>query len=235
MSASSAKARLRARQLTAASIWVLILGALVYLLYLAATGTAVVPRKVTPDVAQVHLEHVLPPPPPPPPPKQKFVEQPKDKTQAAKTPEQPAPRPQQAPAPPGPKAPASAPALAAQGQGPADSFGLTGGDPNGRDYVGGGGGGGGGSAFGDYAAMLELRVREQLSKDRRLRGVHYRVYIEVWITPDGHVQRSQYIGGSGKSEVDRDIQESLRNMARLTQPLPEAMPQPIVMHLTSTQ
>ena len=232
MPAVSAKASFRARQLTAALICVLMLGALAYLLYLAATGTAVVSRKVTPDVAQVHLEHVLPPPPPPPPPpKQKFVAQPKDKTQAFKTPEQPTPRPQQSPSPPGPKTPATSPALATQGQGPPDSFGLTG-DPNGRDYVGGGGGGG--SAFGDYAAMLELRVREQLSRDRRLRGVHYHVYIEVWITPDGHVQRSQYIGGSGKADVDRNIQESLRTMARLTQPLPEAMPQPIVMHLSST-
>lgn len=199
----------------------LVLGTLAYLVYLAATGTKAVPRRVTPDVPVVHLEHVIPPPPPPPPPKQKFVEQPKDKTpqDQPKTPEEPAP-----PAPP---------ALATTAAGPPDAFGLQG-RPDGGDYIGGpggnGNGAGGGSMYGWYAQMLQERVKALLRKDRRLSGERYRVDVQVWLSRDGAVERTAYLGTSGSASLDQTIAEDLK--ARLPEP-PAGLPQPIVMRLTS--
>lgn len=230
MAAVPSKARFRARHFRAVALWVLMLGAVAYLLYLAATGTAAMPRKVTPDVATVRLEHVLPPPPVPPPPQQKFIEQPKIKTPQVKPLE--TPQPEKPPAPAGPASAPGPPALAARGEGPADAFGL-GGNPNGGDYIGGGGGGGGGSAFGWYAQMLEARVAENLRRERRLHGVRYHVLVELWLSADGNVQRTEFISATGKADVDRTIQEVLKGMARLPEPPPAGMPEPVQMDLVS--
>lgn len=231
MAAAPAKVNLSARQIRAGALWLLVICALAYLLYLAATGTTAIPRKVTPDVATVRLEHVLPPPPPPPPPQEKFVEQPKIKTPEVKPLE--APQPQKPPAPAGPASTPGPPALAARGEGPSDAFGL-GGNPNGGDYVGGGGGGGGGgSAYGWYAQLLEARIAELLRREGRLHGVRYHVLVQLWMSADGSVQRAEFISPTGKADVDRAIQDTLKGMARLPEPPPAGMPEPVRMDLSS--
>lgn len=230
MAAVPPKTRFSVRQLKVGALWALVLAAVAWLLYLAATGTKAIPRKVAPDVATVRLEHVLPPPPPPPPPPpQKFVEQPKIKTPEAKPIQ--TPQPDKPPAPAGPSNPGP-PALAARGEGPADAFGL-GGNPNGGDFIGGGGGGGGGSAFGWYAQLLEARVAELLRRERRLHGVRYHVLAALWLSADGSVQRAELVSATGKLDVDRAIQEALKGMARLPEPPPAGMPEPVQMDLAS--
>jgi periplasmic protein TonB len=233
----SRKARLRIRRGITGGTWLLILGTLGYLVYLAANGTAI-PRRVTPDVAMVHLEHVLPPPPPPPPPpvKQRFVEQARTRVSEAKPME--ASRPEEKPAAPAPQNPQS-PELAAKGAGAPDAFGLTG-NPNGGDYIGGSGGEGtgagpgGSDAFGWYARLLESRLTELLRRESRLRGVRYRVLVQVWLTADGLVQRVEYISSSGKTDIDRTIQQVVQRMSKLPEPPPKDLPQPIVLRLDSS-
>lgn len=234
MAASEHRWRLAARRLGPSALGLLVIASLAYLLYLAATGTTVKPKRLVEEMTVVRIVEPVPPKPPEIP-KQKFVEQPKVQPQETR----PMETPVEAPTPPaptpkaGPSEPAAPAQLAAQGEGPSDSFALTG-NPGGADLGGGGGGGGGGgSAFGWYAQLLESRVTAALRRERRLKGVHYRVFIQIWVSPSGAVQRTEYISTSGKADVDRTIQETFKGLGQLPEPPPAGMPQPIVLRLDS--
>jgi periplasmic protein TonB len=176
-----------------------------------------------------------PPPPPPPPPKQeKPPEPPKVKDEVKIDPPKPAetPKPQEAEAPPpGPLG------VDAQGTGPGDGFGLAG-RPGGQDIVLGGkpgGGAAGALSNATFANGLARHLAQELARDDRLRGSEYRVVMNIWVNRDGRVERWEMVNGSGKGDVDRWLEDGLARIGQLRQPVPEGLPQPLRIRLTSAE
>ena len=199
-----------------------------YGIYRLATGEAVIPKKVIPDVVSIRLVEPPPlPPPPPPPPRPKMEEQPKEREMIAPTPLQNVPPPPNNAnaAPPGPLA------LDTQGQGAPDAFGLAG-HPGGSDALGNGGGGGAaGSAYGWYASMLESRIQDLLRHDRRLRGQRYEGAVSLRLAADSKLVSVDLIEGTGKRAIDEVVAQVLSEWTP-PQP-PQGMPQPVIIKLRS--
>jgi outer membrane biosynthesis protein TonB len=199
-----------------------------YGIYRAATGEAVIPKKVVSDVVTMRLVQP-PPPPPPPPPRPKMEEQPKEREMINR------PQPlENVPPPPNTNnaAPPGPLALDTLGQGAPDAFGLAG-HPGGSDILGGGGGGGAqGSAYGWYASLVEGRIQEMLHHDRRLRGLRYEVAVAVHLGPDGKPQGVELIDPTGKADIDQPVTQDLQTVLKLPQP-PQGMPEPIIIHVRS--
>ncbi len=175
------------------------------------------------SVVQISL---LPPPPPPkpkeePPPKPKEVVKLEPPTP---TPQPPTPTPQ-AP-PPGPLG------VDAAGNGPGDGFGLAA-RPGGRDIIVGGGGGGGlnRTLFGTNAAR---QIAQDLARNPRLKDVVYKIDIRVWVSKDGRLEREEIVRGTGDRELDALIREGLRQISALRTPVPDNLPQPLRIRVTST-
>lgn len=131
-----------------------------------------------------------------------------------------------------PQEPAS-PALDAKGEGPGDAFGLAG-RPGGGDYLGGIGDGGGGSPFGRYAAIVQQRAQDAVEQQKKLRHTSYRVMVKLWFAADGRPERAELVRSTGNEEVDRLLTEALNDMAKLPEPPPKDMPQPVVLRVSTT-
>ncbi len=175
------------------------------------------------SVVQIAL---LPPPPPPPPkPKEEPPPKPKEEVkidQPKPTPDEPKPMPQEPP--PGPIG------VDAQGSGPGDGFGLAG-RPGGRDIIASGGGGLGLGLFGSSTAR---HIAQELARDPRLKTASYKVELRIWLGKDGRFERGEIVHGSGDSEVDKLIREGLRQVGALQTPIPQNLPQPLRIRVTST-
>lgn len=183
--------------------------------------TAPTAKKNVPEVVQLRL--VKPPPPPPPPPPPKVTEQrPQEIKQEFKAEAKPV---QDEPPPPGP------PALAGPGEGPPNAFGLVGG---GTGDWGTGSGGSAAAGYEWYGGLSVARGEAALQKQRRLAGQKFQVVVELWLKPDGAVDRVDVVRSTGKADVDQVIAETLTAMARLPQPPPKDMPMPVVLRYAST-
>ncbi len=165
-------------------------------------------------------------PPPPPPRPQEEPPKPKDAVKLDEpkpTPDDPKPAPE-AP-PPGPLG------LDATGTGPGDGFGLAG-RPGGRDIIASAGGGGlGWNLFG---ASTARHVAQDLAREPRLRKSGYRIEIRVWLGKDGNFLREEIVKGTGDKELDSLIEEGLRQLSALHQSIPDNLPQPLRIRVTSS-
>jgi len=167
-------------------------------------------------------------PPPPPKPEEKPPEPPKVKEEVHIDTPRPVEQPQPADQPPqGPLG------VDAQGTGPGDSFGLAG-RPGGRDITTIGGGGGSGlsqSVFGNAAARF---LAQELARNPKLKNSTYQVELLIWIGRDGRLEREQIVKGSGNPDIDRLIRSGLSEVAPYRQPVPEGLPQPLRIRVTSS-
>jgi len=202
--------------------------ALVAFVYLVS-GDNKPKRKKAPEPVAIKL--LPPPPPPPPPPPTPPVETPKLKQEVVQVAPLERVEPKaSAPEPPGPAA------LDAQGEGPADGFGLAG-KPGGAAFGGGGdgtGSGGGGSKFGTYAALIQSHIQQQLQKKKSLQSARYRLGVQIWMKADGEPERVELIGSTGSSDTDRNLRDALLKMARVPQTPPSDLPQPVVLQVSSS-
>lgn len=177
--------------------------------------------------AVVQIALVAPPPPPPPPPKPRDEPpKPKDEVkvdQPKPTPQEPQPTPQ-AP-PPGPIG------LDSQGSGPGDAFGLAG-RPGGRDIIAGSGGGGLG--YGLFGSNAARQIAQELARDPQLKSSAYRVELRIWIGKDGRIERGEIEHGSGDQDLDDRIRAGLRQIGTLHLAVPDKLPQPLRIRVTST-
>jgi len=204
--------------LVAAAVGIPLIGAAMLLLFSKPKDEK---RHVIQQVTMVRL-------PPPPKPEEKPPEPPKVKEEIKiETPrnvEEPRPADNQPP-------PAGPLGLDAQGSGPGDGFGLAG-RPGGRDVtVGGGNGGLSLLAFGTGTARY---IAQELARDPRLKGAVYRIEIRVWLSPDGRFEKQELARGTGDSELDARIRDGLLELPRLRQPVPEKLPQPLYIRVTSS-
>jgi len=176
------------------------------------------------SVTQISL---IPPPPPPKPP-EKPPEPPKVKEEVKlddpKPVDEPKPAPQQPPA--GPLG------VDAQGTGPGDGFGLAG-RPGGRDITVGGGGGGG-LGLNLFGSSTARHIAQELARDPKLKSAVYKIEIRVWLTRDGRFQREEIVRGSGDPELDALIRAGLNQLGGLSTPVPQDLPQPLRIRVTSS-
>lgn len=167
-------------------------------------------------VQEVRIVRPPPPPeepPPPPPPLEEEVGLPEPEAM-------PEPTPSNEP-PPGNQL-----GIDAEGSGSGDGFGLLG-RPGGRDLLATGG-----SVFAWYGGLVKDEVLERLGDDPEVRKGSYSIAIRVWVRHDGEIERASLVGTSGDAERDRAIERALRS-ARLSQPPPANMPQPINLRIVS--
>lgn len=180
-------------------------------------------RHVVQQITMVRL-------PPPPKPEEKPPEPPKVKEEVKiETPrnvEEPKPADNQPP-------PAGPLGLDAQGTGPGDGFGLAG-RPGGRDITVGGGGGGGGLALMAFGTGAARHIAQELARDPRLKALSYRVEIRIWLSKDGRFEREELARGTGDEQVDTMIRDGLRDVSRLRQSVPDNLPQPLTIRVTSS-
>ena len=176
-------------------------------------------------VTQISL--VAPPPPPPkteePPP-----EPPKMKEEINLD----QPRPVDEPQPSAEQPPAGPLGIDAQGSGPGDSFGLVG-RPGGRDITLSEIGGGrlGFTAFGSSAAR---HIAQELARDPKLKSTPYQIEVRVWLSKDGRFEREEIVRGTGDRELDALIRAGLNQLTSLQQPIPQNLPQPLRIRVTSS-
>lgn len=203
----------RLAPLAIAALGVMLAGGLVW--FWARSMMAAKPVKTRPVEQLVQMIRPLPPPPeapPPPPPPEKIEE----------------PLPQDTPEPD--PAPADAPqqlGLDADASAGADGFGLVA-RHGGTDLLGTGT-----AIFGRYTALLKDAILDALSASSKARHGSYSVIVRVWVAADGRVERVALAQGSGRSDLDSDIQQALARVSHVSESPPLEMPQPVTLKIVS--
>jgi protein TonB len=167
---------------------------------------------------EITMVKLLPPPPPPPPEvqEQKMIDQtPVNENE---------PKPDDKPAPPTPSI-----GTGIKGNGPGDSFGLSG---SGGSGSGGGGHAGGGSRWGWYAGEVQSAIQGALGKDSRTRFGSFSGDVKVWEDSTGRIIRARLKSAKGDAEINNDLLNKVLDGLILPDPAPAGMPMPIVMHIT---
>lgn len=197
-----------------------IIGTLLALLLIGFIVKAIVdfidkkPAKSEKKIQPITL--MKPPPPPPPPPK---VEKPPEPEIKQKI-EEPEPEPE--PESPPDEAPAKDLGLDAEGTAGSDGFGLAG-------RKGGTGlfGGGNGNPFNWYGKQATKDVLDVLNDNDELRRKGYFVVINLWLKPDGSLERAELSQGSNDEEIDATIRRMLGKYRGMSEPLPPGITQPL--------
>jgi protein TonB len=128
--------------------------------------------------------------------------------------------------------------LDAEGGAGSDGFGLAA-NKGGRDITtlgpgsGTGTGTGGGSKFGWYAGLIQTHLQESIARNKRLREEEFRVVVNVWLRPDGSVQRTELVGSTGRAETDELIRLAFGEVAPVREPPPSDLPQPVRLRITN--
>jgi len=176
-------------------------------------SAAPAPKKLVQEIKVIRPPppEELPPPPPPPPEEEVNIKEPE---------QQPDPVASNEP-PPGDLG------LDAEGTAGSDGFGLLG-RKGGRDLLGTGG-----SAFSWYAGLLKGEILDELQRVKSARTGAYAVSVKVWVRADGSVERIRLAQSTGDRERDRDIENALARIGRVSQSPPADMPQPVSLRIVS--
>ena len=167
-----------------------------------------------------------PPPPPPPPPEQKPPEPEPEKMPEPEPEKEPEPAPEEAQEPPSEQL-----GVDANGAAGGDDFGLVG-KKGGQSLLSGTGG----SAILWYGGQVKKSLDDQLQN--LLEGIarehSYNVQLNIWISQNGQIERSELANSSGNVEVDNAIKQMLPKLRlALDKAPPENMPQPLKIRVTS--
>jgi protein TonB len=167
------------------------------------------------------------PPPPPPPKEERRPEPPKESPKEIKL-EQPKQEP--------PPQPQQAEQLKMEGAGSDTGLAGVAAGAVQQEYSGqkiGGTGAGGSHRFAWFESAIERSIQQALQRNSRLRGVDYRVVVQVWLSPEGAISRTDLNGSTGNRETDEQIRLALAEMQPLRDKVPDGLPQPIKLRVTS--
>ena len=78
-----------------------------------------------------------------------------------------------------------------------------------------------------YYGVVQAKLRDVLCRATTARPGRYRITALVWIEPSGAIARFERLGSAGAGEVDRGIDDAVRNLS-IGAPLPEGFAQPIL-------
>jgi periplasmic protein TonB len=194
----------------APAIGILLLVAIGWFLFSAATGTRGERKSAPEDMKAVLLP---PPPPPPPPPPQEVPPEPETVKEDV---------PQDTPPEPTPDAPAAV-AIDAAGEAGSDAFGIR---------AGAGGGMGAPSTFGTstgpatapsvsdgfYGRYLSGALQDVIQDSDRINRQVFTADVNIWIDPSGKVTRAEIIRSSNDSNRDKMIIGLLQEVRGLDTP-----------------
>jgi protein TonB len=172
--------------------------------------------KVERKVQVVQMIRLPPPPPPeeaPPPPP------PKDEVPLAQNEPEPSPSDE--------AAPSETLGLDAEGSAGGDAFGLAA-RKGGHDLTGSGG-----AIFAWYTGKVVDKLKDELSTDPRIRSKRFSVAVKVWIEHDGRIREARLASTTGSRDLDQAIEAALAKMARMSEPPPLEMPQPLSLKIVS--
>jgi hypothetical protein len=79
-----------------------------------------------------------------------------------------------------------------------------------------------------YYGRIQARLRSALCAGESGRPGHYRIAALFWIGPSGKVARYERLGTAGNSDLDRVIDQTLRDL-QIGAPPPDGFRQPVLM------
>lgn len=184
-------------------------------------GSTKGPRRQTVKIA------VLPDtPPPPPPPKEEKKPEP-EKQDLKPQPQQEQPKPVEAPPEPQ-QLKMEGPA----GDGPsAFAAGSVATEYKGGE-IGTGTGGINRLQFAAFTNQLTRDIQAQLLRHRDLRGLDYRVSVNVWLAPSGDLSRVELASSTGHEATDAVLRRVLNEINARGQ-VPPDLPQPLTLRITN--
>lgn len=77
-----------------------------------------------------------------------------------------------------------------------------------------------------YATALRYAIQDAIRRDGNLRRGKYRAILNVWVSPSGAVQRSQYLASTGDDDLDGAIMKTVQKVEMQQSP-PSDLPQPV--------
>ena len=98
---------------------------------------------------------------------------------------------------------------------------------------GGGGSGGHGSKFGYYAGQLKSRIIDAMRSNKKTRSAVMDVQVRVWLDETGRVSKVSLSKSTGDPTVDDAIRSEVLSDISMSEPPPQGMPMPIVMHFSA--
>jgi protein TonB len=122
-----------------------------------------------------------------------------------------------------------------QGNGPADGFGLRGGNSFGGS-IGGTGDTitrGGSSRWGWYASRVQNSISQALQSNTNTRTADFRIDVQIWSDRAGRITRAHIVRSTGNTALDDAITNEVLTGLILQEPPPDGMPMPIVLRLTA--
>ncbi len=182
-------------------------------------------KKKAPKIALV--TPAAPPPPPPPPKFEKKPDPPKEQEVKMAQPE-----PKNDDPPPSPELKMEG----AAGDGPS-AFGA--GKVSNEDLskLGSGERGGTGTGMFDpdanYMNLAKGEVQRFLKKNTSLRRRRYSLDVHLWVSASGAVSRYELAGSSGDAQTDEAVSQALALLPALSQTLPNNMPQPLRLRIST--
>lgn len=78
-----------------------------------------------------------------------------------------------------------------------------------------------------YYGVVQARLRDALCRTNGARPGSYRIAVLVWIEPSGAVAKFERLGSAGTVELDRGIDNALRNFS-VGAPVPAGFAQPVL-------
>jgi TonB family protein len=105
--------------------------------------------------------------------------------------------------------------------------------------VGGGGGGGGGfgggrgTKFGYYSGQVKGRLIDALRSHKKTRTAVMDVQVKIWVDDTGHVSKVALGKSTGDPALDSAIKNEALSEITMSEPPPQGMPMPIVMHFSA--
>lgn len=177
------------------------------------------PSQQQKQMAKIHIVPDTPPPPPPPPKEEKRPEPPKEtKEMKIEQPKQEQPVPTEQ--------------LKMEGAGSDQGLAGLSSGPVKSEYDG--------QRIGDagnrlawFKGVYQRYVQSALQADARLRKDEYRIVVRLWLLPDGAVSRAELTASTGNVDTDERLRTALLALPPLGERVPEGLPQPVVLRLTS--
>ena len=114
-----------------------------------------------------------------------------------------------------------------------DSFGLRA-KKGGRSLIQGSDNGVARRTFEYYASQLEKSISNILQQHDEIRLQNYIIDVAIWISTDGHVRRLKLDGSTGKTSLDKILQEVLSNSNIRFNPPPDGLRQPVRLKIRSS-
>ena len=212
-----------------AAVVVVTLAALVAGAYLVMGMDKSETKKKAPKIALITPP--APPPPPPPPPKfEKKPEPPKEQQEVKMAP----PEQKQDDPPPSPElkmegAAGDGPSAFGSGRVTSEDLSMLGG----AQRAGTGTGSGMFDPYANYMNLAKGELQKYLKKNAALRRWRYSLDVHLWVSPNGAISRFELVSGSGDPETDAAVSQALASLPALSQALPNNMPQPLRLRVST--